>query len=84
MLSEWNKFVSKIFKEGRAKDRTYSFKQALSDASERKSEMGGLPSAAHSKSKSHHKMSRKGKSRKMSRGKSKKHGRKSRKHHRKH
>ena len=35
----WNKFVTKIFNEERAKDKNYSFKQAMSDASERKNEM---------------------------------------------
>ena len=38
-LSPWNIFVSKIYNEGKAKNSNYSFKQALSDASERKSEM---------------------------------------------
>jgi hypothetical protein len=38
-LSSWNIFVSKIYNEGKAKNANYSFKQALSDASERKSEM---------------------------------------------
>ena len=40
-MSAWNDFVKKIFNEGRAKNgKSYSFKQALQDASERKSEMG--------------------------------------------
>lgn len=39
-LSAWNIFVQKIYREGKAKDAKYEFKQALSDASERKSEMG--------------------------------------------
>jgi hypothetical protein len=39
-LSKWNLFVKKIFHEGRAKNKTYKFKQALSDASRRKGEMG--------------------------------------------
>lgn len=39
-LSSWNIFTKKIFQEGKAKDENYSFKQALSDASRRKSEMG--------------------------------------------
>jgi hypothetical protein len=44
-LSAWNIFVKKIYKEGKAKNPKYEFKQALEDASKRKSEMG------HSKSK---------------------------------
>jgi hypothetical protein len=39
-LSSWNIFVKKIYQEGRAKNKDYSFKQALSDASKRKGEMG--------------------------------------------
>ena len=39
-LSQWNIFVKKVYQEGHAKDKNYSFKQALSDASKRKSEMG--------------------------------------------
>jgi len=40
MLSEWNKFVSKIYQEGKKKNPSYKFKDALSDASARKGEMG--------------------------------------------
>ncbi len=39
-LSSWNIFVKKIYQEGHSKDKNYSFKQALSDASKRKGEMG--------------------------------------------
>jgi hypothetical protein len=39
-LSQWNIFVKKVYQEGHAKNKDYSFKQALSDASKRKSEMG--------------------------------------------
>jgi hypothetical protein len=39
-LSSWNIFVKKIYQEGRSKNKEYSFKQALSDASKRKGEMG--------------------------------------------
>lgn len=42
MASEWNLFVKKIYKEGKSKDSKYEFKQALIDASKRKSEMGSL------------------------------------------
>ena len=40
MRSAWNEFVSKIFKEGKQKNPSYQFKDALKDASKRKSEMG--------------------------------------------
>jgi hypothetical protein len=39
-LSSWNIFVKKIYQEGHSKNKDYSFKQALSDASKRKGEMG--------------------------------------------
>ena len=39
-LSSWNIFVKKIYHEGHSKDKNYSFKQALTDASKRKGEMG--------------------------------------------
>jgi hypothetical protein len=39
-LSSWNIFVKKIYSEGKSADSNYSFKQALSDASKRKGEMG--------------------------------------------
>ena len=41
-LSSWNIFVKKIYQEGHSKNKNYSFKQALSDASKRKSEMGSM------------------------------------------
>jgi hypothetical protein len=40
MPSDWNIFVSKIYKEGHDKDSSYQFKDAMMDASKRKSEMG--------------------------------------------
>jgi len=40
MLSEWNKFVQKVYREGKQKNPNYKFKDALSDASARKGEMG--------------------------------------------
>ena len=40
MPSAWNMFVKKIYDEGKKKDSSYEFKQALKDASKRKSEMG--------------------------------------------
>jgi hypothetical protein len=39
-LSSWNLFVKKVYSEGKSKDKNYSFKQALTDASKRKGEMG--------------------------------------------
>ena len=39
-LSQWNVFVKKIYHEGHSKNKNYSFKQALTDASKRKGEMG--------------------------------------------
>jgi hypothetical protein len=39
-MTAWNDFVKKIYHEGHNKDTNYSFKQALKDASARKSEMG--------------------------------------------
>jgi len=41
-LSNWNLFVKKIYKEGKAQNANYDFKQALTDASKRKSEMGTM------------------------------------------
>jgi hypothetical protein len=56
MATAWNMFVKKIFNEGRSKNKAYSFKQALKDASRRKSEMG----SSSSKTKKRGKMSMKG------------------------
>ncbi len=39
-LSAWNLFVKKVYQEGKRKNKNYSFKQALNDASKRKGEMG--------------------------------------------
>jgi len=38
--SQWNMFVKKIYHEGHSSNSKYSFKQALTDASRRKGEMG--------------------------------------------
>ena len=65
-LSSWNLLVKKVFHEGRSKNKSYSFKQALSDASKRKSEMGSTKSAHRGKSKKNGK-SRKRRTRKSSR-----------------
>ena len=40
MASAWNNFVKKIYHEGKSKNSSYTFGQALKDASKRKSEMG--------------------------------------------
>ena len=47
--SAWNIFVTKIYQEGHKKNSDYSFKQALSDASKRKGEMGSMKSAMGTK-----------------------------------
>jgi len=44
-LSQWNLFVKKIYHEGKSKNSSYEFKQALEDASKRKSEMGSMKNA---------------------------------------
>ena len=68
-MTAWTDFVSKVFKEERAKNPAFQFKDALKMASKRKSEMGSSSSAAtHSKSKK-----KRGKSKKSrKRGKSRK------------
>ena len=49
-LSQWNMFVKKVFHQGRSKNKNYSFKQALSDASNRKGEMGTMRTKTKGKS----------------------------------
>ena len=63
-LSQWNIFVKKVYREGKAKNSNYEFKQALSDASKRKSEMGSMKNSSATSSK---------KSRKMNKSKGKRH-----------
>ena len=58
-LSQWNLFVKKVYEEGKAKDSEYEFKQALEDASKRKSEMGSMKSASASGLKKTKKLARK-------------------------
>jgi hypothetical protein len=58
-LTSWNLFVKKIFAEGKTKDKNYSFKNALSDASRRKSEMGSSSSTKISHTKKSRKSSKK-------------------------
>ena len=64
-MTAWNDFVKKIYHEGHNKDSSYSFKQALQDASKRKSEMGS--SSSTSKKTKKHRMSRKHRKSKKSR-----------------
>ena len=53
-LSQWNLFVKKIYSEGKKSNSNYSFKQALSDASKRKGEMGhSAPSMGTKHNKKH-------------------------------
>jgi len=51
MASAWNMFTKKIFEEGRKKNSKFSFREALSEASRRKGEMGSMMSSTKSKSK---------------------------------
>ncbi len=50
-LSQWNIFVKKIYQEGHSKNKDYSFKQALTDASKRKGEMGSSSAMGTKKNK---------------------------------
>jgi hypothetical protein len=77
-LSDWNIFVKKIYAEGKSKNPNYEFKQALEDASKRKSEM------KHSSSASGVKTAKKSRKNKQSRSRSASMsgGRKSRRHRR--
>ena len=73
-MTAWTDFVSKVFKEERAKNPTFQFKDALKMASKRKSEMGSS-SAAPGKT-----VKKRGKSKKSKKhGKSKKGGKSRRK-----
>jgi hypothetical protein len=47
-LSAWNLFVKKVYAEGKAKNKSFKFKDALKAASKRKSEMGSSSSSASS------------------------------------
>jgi hypothetical protein len=49
MATAWNLFVKKIYHEGRSKNKSYTFKQALKDASKRKGEMSSTKSKSSSK-----------------------------------
>jgi hypothetical protein len=83
MPSEWNMFVKKIYEEGKSKDSNYEFKQALIDASKRKSEMGhASASGVKSKKRSISRSKSKSRSRKASASASMSGGKKSRKNRR--
>ena len=60
-MTAWNDFVTKIYNEEHKKNPDYMFKQALKDASKRKSEMGNSPAASGVKSKTMGKKSKKSK-----------------------
>jgi hypothetical protein len=67
-MTAWTDFVKKIFAEGRKKNPAFQFKDALKEASKRKSEMGSSSSAAAAPGKT---MKKRGKSKKSKkRGKS--------------
>ena len=59
-MSAWNDFVKKIYHEGHNKNPSYSFKQALQDASKRKGEMGSSTSTSKKVSKKSKKSMKKG------------------------
>ena len=75
-MSAWNDFVKKIYHEGHNKDSNYSFKQALKDASARKSEMGKTETAMGVKTKKTKTKSRKSKKHTKKSKKTKTHRRK--------
>lgn len=85
MPSAWNMFVKKIYEEGKAKDPNYEFKNALKDASKRKSEMGHSASASGVK-KSHKRTAKRGRRSASMAGGKRRHsflaGRRSRRHRR--
>ena len=45
-LSAWNLFVKKVYAEGKAKNKSFQFKDALKAARKRKGEMGSSSSAS--------------------------------------
>lgn len=81
-LSDWNIFVKKIYAEGKAKNSNYEFKQALEDASKRKSEMKHSSSASGVKSKTAKKSRKSRKSRSRHASMAMAGGKKSRRRHR--
>ena len=73
-MTAWNDFVKKIYHEGHKKDPSYQFKNALQDASKRKSEMGTSTAAPTKSKKSKRRMT------KSKKGGKRKRTRKNRKH----
>ena len=65
-MSPWTDLVTKVYKEEKAKNPAFQFKDAMKSASKRKNEMGTTSKPSKSK-----KARKRGKTRK--RGKSKKH-----------
>jgi hypothetical protein len=78
-MSAWNDFVKKIYHEGHNKDKNYSFRQALKDASARKSEMGTTAATAMGVKSKTSRKSRKSRKSKKSRKTKKNRSRRSRK-----
>lgn len=78
-LSEWNKFVKKIYHENKHKTG-YMFKDALKDASARKGEMGKSSSCSSSSETKSKRKKRKRSSRKKSGGGKSRRRTRSRKH----
>jgi len=70
-MSAWNDFVKKIYHEGHNKDKNYSFKQALKDASNRKGEMKNSSPVAMGTKKSMKKSMKKSKGKTMKGGRRK-------------
>jgi hypothetical protein len=50
-MTAWNDFVKRIYHEGKKNNKNYSFKQALTDASKRKGEMGSMTKSSKKSSK---------------------------------
>lgn len=82
-LSSWNKFVKQVFEEGKKSNPSYSFKDALKEASSRKKK-GHYKSEDSSHSDEHkeesHKKTKKRRSRKSRKSRKTRKHRKSRKH----
>lgn len=51
-LSAWNLFVKKVYAEGKAKNKSFQFRDALKAASKRKGEMGSTASSTKKNTKS--------------------------------
>jgi hypothetical protein len=51
-MSAWNDFVKKIYWENKKKNKNFQFKDALREASRRKSEMGSSSKSSSKSSKS--------------------------------